>query len=163
MSFMWIVTWGNRWYLACKFFKPADEELTLKWTINRKWLGSCIIEGTVVKSTNHKHVSTTCEYLRLEFSGCPWTLHWLGIKPQHFSLLTCLTLVCGLKWMVRSLALDWSIRQYKHIFNYKANKALHVRVLHFTKPDGVVSVLTMPENSVGGGFSGEHFYLQRWF
>lgn len=29
-----------------------------------------------------------------------------GIQPQHFSLLTCLTLVSGLRWTVRSLAPD---------------------------------------------------------
>lgn len=86
MSFMWIVTWGNRWYLACKFFKAVDEELTWKWTINRKWLGRCIMEGTLAKSKNHKHVSSTCDDLWPEFLlWGPSTPLWLEMKPQRFA------------------------------------------------------------------------------
>lgn len=74
MSFMWIVTRGNRRYLACKFFKPADGELTLEQTaVKRK------------KKKNQKQVSSTGERVWLKFSGCPSISHWrlnLNISPK---------------------------------------------------------------------------------
>lgn len=61
--FMRIVTWGNNWYLACKFFKPAEGRvLTLKWTINRKWLGSWIRDGGCGKEGNDKHGTNTISF-----------------------------------------------------------------------------------------------------
>lgn len=135
------------------------EVLTLKWTIIRKWLGSCIREGNCSKKREITNMAppphtffppNTCKYICswLEFSGRPSTLGCLVIKPQHFTPLTCLTPVCGLRWMVRFLALRRSIRHCKHIFNYKAlapgrpwqsdihAEAIFLRVLHLM-PDGV--------------------------
>lgn len=63
--------------------------LTLKWIINRKRLGSCIREGTVVKSKNPKH-------------GCadafPRGLNFL-VALQHFTAWW-LNLNISLRWLV---------------------------------------------------------------
>lgn len=123
MSFMWIVTRGNRRYLACKFFKPADGELTLEQTVVKR------------KKKNQKQVSSTGEHVWLEFSGCPSISHWrlnLNISPKS----------------------ECKVNIPQRIFTCEALQRL--RVIPFTKPDGVASLLTVPRVLD----SAQVFYLQ---
>lgn len=128
----------------------ACRVLTIKYTINRKWLGSCIREGTskkrVIRIFFPPPTNIFVHSLNFLLALQHFSAWWLNLNISLHRLVWPSSVASGGR--VRFLAPCRSIRHCKHIFNYKAlapgrpwqsnihAAAIFLRVLHLM-PDGV--------------------------